>query len=90
METVEVLIKDVNWIGEEVPEDGLQVSAKVRSTRPGKPATLKIGKAGMARIIFDDCESGVAAGQAAVFYDGDRMLGGGWISASVSADPRLA
>lgn len=90
LETLEILIKDVNWVGEDVPEDGLHISAKVRSTRPGKPATLKLGKAGMARIVLDEAEAGVAAGQAAVFYHKDRLLGGGWISAAISTDPRLA
>ncbi|WND02732.1 tRNA 2-thiouridine(34) synthase MnmA [Temperatibacter marinus] len=89
LETSEILIKEMNWLGEDVPEEGLKVSAKVRSTRPGKTATLKLGKMGMARIILDEPEAGVAAGQAAVFYREDRLLGGGWINAAISNDPRL-
>ena len=88
--TSEILIKDMNWIGEDVPGNGMEITAKVRSTRPGKPATLIKGKVGLGRIVLDEEEQGVAAGQAAVFYDGDRMLGGGWISATISTDPRLS
>lgn len=88
--TNEILVKDVSWIGEGVPEGGLPVVAKIRSTRPGVPARLFLGKAGMARLVLDEPEAGVSPGQAAVFYQDDRVLGGGWISAAVSADPRLA
>lgn len=90
LETVEVLANEVNWIGEDVPEDGLDVTVKIRSTRPGVKARLKIGKMGFAKLSLLEAEAGVSPGQAAVFYDGDRMLGGGWINATVSADARLA
>ena len=64
--------------------------AKIRSTRPGVAATIFMEQAGRARLVLTDPESGVSPGQAAVFYDGDRVLGGGWIAGAVSTDPRLA
>jgi tRNA-specific 2-thiouridylase len=82
----EIVLKDVNWIGDPVAReddlDGVQVRVRVRSTRPPAPATLRIG-AGW-RVVLDDAEDGVAPGQAAVFYaaEGDRVLGGGWIAAT--------
>lgn len=88
--TSEIMVKEVSWIGEDIPEDGLQVIAKIRSTRPGVPAKLYAGDGGTARIELLEHESGVSAGQAAVFYHEERVLGGGWISGAVSADPRLA
>jgi len=88
--TREIMVKEVSWIGEDIPEDGLKVVAKIRSTRPGVPAKLYAGEGGTARIVLLEPESGVSAGQAAVFYHDDRVLGGGWISGAVSADPRLA
>jgi tRNA-specific 2-thiouridylase len=36
--------------------------------------------AGGARVVLADPQNGVAPGQACVIYDGDRMLGGGWIA----------
>jgi tRNA-specific 2-thiouridylase len=75
-------LKDVNWIGEAVgSEDALNgraVSVRVRSTRPPVPGKLRIG-AGWT-VELDEAEEGVAPGQAAVFYDGARVLGGGWIA----------
>jgi tRNA-specific 2-thiouridylase len=72
-------LKEVNWIGPDVPQEGLAVTAKVRSTRPPVPARLWLTDEG-ARVAFDEGEEGVAPGQACVFYDGDRVLGGGWIA----------
>lgn len=90
LETRELGVKDLNWIGESVPIEGLPVTAKVRSTRPGVPATLYFdGTGAHARIVLNESEAGVAPGQAAVFYDGDRVLGGGWIEKTVSVDARL-
>lgn len=87
--TREIGVKDVNWIGETVPENGLPVIAKIRSTRPGVPAQIFL-KGNHARVVLNEPEAGVSPGQAAVFYDGDRVLGGGWIESATSADPRLA
>jgi tRNA-specific 2-thiouridylase len=61
------------------------VSVKVRSLAPAVPALIDGGW-----VRFDRPEYGVAPGQAAVFYDGTRLLGGGWIADTVAADPRLA
>ena len=65
-------LSGLNWLGEE-QSDGL--SAKVRSmARPGA------GRASTATSLhFDAPEYGVAPGQAAVIYEGSRVLGGGWI-----------
>ena len=77
----EARIEQRNWIG----EDQRQVSVKVRSLAPAVPARLDGD-----RILFERPEYGVAPGQAAVIYDGDRLLGGGWIAETVAADTRAA
>lgn len=87
--TTAIGVKDVNWIGEPVPHEGLMVIAKIRSTRPGVPARLFM-EGTRVRLVLEEAEAGVSPGQAAVFYDGDRVLGGGWIDRAESADPRLA
>ncbi len=61
------------------PLDG-PLTAKVRSMAKPVPARM----AGD-RLVFDAPEYGVAPGQAAVLYDGDRVLGGGWIAGTEAA-----
>ncbi len=81
LEISRVDIKELNWLGDnEIPVEGQKIKVKVRSTRPAEPATLFKGDAqDEAYFILDNPEYGVSSGQAAVFYDGDRLLGGGWI-----------
>ena len=75
-------LADINWVGEGQREG---LTAKVRSL--AKPAPVRFdGEA----IHFLQPEYGVAPGQAAVLYDGDRVLGGGWIEATVPAAQALA
>ena len=62
-------------------ESGVQVVAKVRSLARPVPVTLDgaLADGGNVTIRFAEPEYGVAPGQAAVLYAGDRVLGGGWI-----------
>jgi len=90
LKTSEIAVKDLSWIGEEIPSGGLEVIAKIRSTRPGVAAKIFAEEEGRVRISLHEAEEGVSPGQAAVFYDGDRVLGGGWIERAISVDPRLA
>jgi tRNA-specific 2-thiouridylase len=85
--TRRLTLSGVNWIGDgrldEVGIDGIEIHARVRSTRPPRPAHLTVAE-GRVTVELDDGENGVAPGQACVFYDGDgagaRVLGGGWIA----------
>jgi tRNA-specific 2-thiouridylase len=71
-------LSGLNWLGED-QRDGL--TAKVRSMARPAPASFD-GES----IRFAAPEYGVAPGQAAVLYDGDRVLGGGWIEETVPAE----
>lgn len=75
-------LSGLNWLGEE-QSDGLTV--KVRSLAKPVPARFD-GET----VQFDAPEYGVAPGQAAVLYSGDRVLGGGWIEETVAAELALA
>jgi len=57
----------------------LDIEAKVRSTRDAIPARLTLHPDGTAQIQFSTPEYGVSPGQACVFYQDNRVLGGGWI-----------
>lgn len=82
-------LREVNWLGDgeisALPGDGIEVFARVRSTRPPTPARLYHGD-GRVHVDLSDAEAGVAPGQACVFYDSDgagaRVLGGGFIERS--------
>ena len=75
----DVYVKELNWLAGPIPDEGLEVTAKVRSTRPPVPAMIKDLGQGRALVSLHTPEEGVAPGQACVLYDGPRVLGGGWI-----------
>ena len=85
--TRRLYLRDVNWIGDgtlaELPATGMEIFARVRSTRPPLPARLGVTSEGVVVDLVGG-EAGVAPGQACVFYDGDgagaRVLGGGFIA----------
>jgi tRNA-uridine 2-sulfurtransferase len=75
----DIYIKETNWLDGAVPDKGIKVTVKVRSTRPPMPATLTPLGPGTALVSLREAEVGVSPGQACVVYDGDKVLGGGWI-----------
>jgi len=82
-----VALREVNWLGAEpLGLSGLQVTAKLRSAHRPADATVVPRDGGRAVLHFEEPQRGVAPGQAAVFYNGTRLLGGGWI---VSAEEAL-
>lgn len=75
-----VRLRDVNWLGERpLSAQGVALSVKIRSAHGPAPATVFAGPDGGAEVVFDTPERAVAPGQACVFYDGTRLLGGGFI-----------
>ncbi len=75
--------RDLHWIG--APPEGVrEVSVRIRSRHPGVAATVRPTAAGRrAEVRFAEPQDGVTPGQAAVFYDGTRVLGGCWIDRSL-------
>ena len=83
LSTRRVPLREINWLGD-APFDSRaewQVSVKIRSTRPPRPAVLRPISATEAEVELLSPEDGVSPGQACVFYADDttRVLGGGWI-----------
>ncbi|MEM6681677.1 MAG: tRNA 2-thiouridine(34) synthase MnmA [Pseudomonadota bacterium] len=78
-------MSECNWLVPARPGDRLRGFAKIRSTTAPEPVTVHIHDSGQADVLFDAPEYGVSPGQACVVYDGDRVLGGGWIKSSKSA-----
>lgn len=80
-----VQLHDVNWLGREgAPERTLAVQVKLRSHQPAVAAEVTSLDGG-AEVVLADPQAAVAPGQACVFYQGERLLGGGWISGAGAA-----
>ena len=80
-----ILLRDVNWLGDidfsAIPPEGMRLAAKIRSTQQPQPAIL-YHEAGDIIVELQNGENGISPGQACVFYNGTRILGGGWIRAT--------
>jgi len=74
-------IERARWIPFDRPGGTLRARVKVRAGQAGSAASLRDLGHGRAEIRFDEPQPAAAPGQAAVAYDGDLVLGGGWISA---------
>jgi tRNA-uridine 2-sulfurtransferase len=79
-----IWLRNVNWLGDDpIPDGGLRVAVRIRSSAPLQPATL-FACANGAKVLLQDGDYGIAAGQACVFYADTtaeaRVFGGGWIS----------
>ena len=89
LDTRRLYLRDVNWLGDgeigDMARNGLDCFAKVRSSRPPKPARLFAGEAGI-YVDLAEGEAGVAPGQACALYSAPgadaRVYGGGFIERS--------
>ena len=82
-------LHSVNWIGDgEGPSsEGTPVRVKLRNTHTPIAATIFADAPGSARVVLGEPEAAVTPGQACVFYDGARVLGGGWIARDKADQP---
>lgn len=73
-----LIADDFNWISREPPEKPIRVWGKTRYSAKEAPAYAEVTPDGV-KITFDEPQRAVTAGQAAVLYDGDTVVGGGTI-----------
>jgi len=69
----------VNWISGVAPEGWRRVTAQIRHRHAAAPARVRAIDTERAEVEFDAPQTAITPGQAVVFYDGDEVLGGGWI-----------
>ena len=74
----------LHWIGP-APQGVSRATVKIRAHHAGIEADIRPLANGEAEVVFDEPQRGVAPGQAAVFYDGSRVLGGCWIAEPLPA-----
>jgi tRNA-uridine 2-sulfurtransferase len=80
LERVTLDAAGVNWIAGSPPLSGTRVTAQIRYRHREAAASLEPGADATVRVTFDEPQYAVAPGQAVVFYDGDSVVGGGWIA----------
>ena len=74
-----LIARDINWLSWPELDGPAAVSVRIRNRHLPAPATLYPISANRAEIRFDEAQRAVTPGQAAVFYSGDLVAGGGWI-----------
>ncbi len=74
------LLEGVSWIAGEPPAAPISATVRVRYRHAGAAAKLEALAGGRARVSFEQPVRAITPGQAAVFDDGDVVLGGGWIA----------
>jgi tRNA-uridine 2-sulfurtransferase len=77
----ECTIQRINWVSMAAPTAAIRAEVQIRYRATAVPATVLPVEDGHARILFDEPQSSITPGQAAVWYDGEVLLGGGIICA---------
>ena len=77
-------VDGVNWVSRPPPQSPIEALVKIRYADAGMPARVIPMGGGVVRVGFSRPVRAVTPGQAAVFYDGDVLLGGGWIGAGAA------
>jgi tRNA-specific 2-thiouridylase len=72
--------RDVNWLSIGAPEAPFRAQVRIRYRHQEAPALLTPLPGGEVEVVFDEPQRAITPGQAAVFYDGELCLGGGWIT----------
>jgi tRNA-uridine 2-sulfurtransferase len=85
-------VERINWISVDKDSDSrsCEATVKIRYNHPGTRATVTPLEPQRARVRLWEPQKAVTPGQAAVFYDGNVVLGGGWICRQVRVGPALA
>ena len=79
LEQTRLTASGVNWISLDAPQSAVRVSAQIRHRhKPAAGSVIALADA-RAELIFDEGQPAITPGQAVVFYEGDTVVGGGWI-----------
>jgi tRNA-specific 2-thiouridylase len=76
----ELTAERLNWVSIAGPTGPIRAQGRIRSRHEAAWATVSPEPDGRARVVFDEPQAAITPGQAVVFYDGELLLGGGWIS----------
>jgi tRNA-specific 2-thiouridylase len=79
LEQTEFTAKGVNWVAFDTPAEPVRAAVKVRYRHEPAMATIRTLEDNRARVVFDEPQRAITPGQATIFYDGEEVVGGGWI-----------
>jgi tRNA-specific 2-thiouridylase len=74
-------VNRVQWVLGQAPGPSARVNVQIRHRHPAAPARVTPADDDRADVVFDTPQAAITPGQAAVFYAGEEVLGGGWIDA---------
>jgi len=83
----ELLAESANWVSIAEPQDAIRVSARIRSSHAGAEALVIPLPDRRFRVTFDAPQRAITPGQAVVLYEGERLLGGGFIAPCLTPSP---
>jgi tRNA-specific 2-thiouridylase len=75
----EFTCKGVNWVAFDEPDEPVRAEVRIRYRHTPEPATIYALPDNRAKIVFDEPTSAITPGQTTVFYNGEEVVGGGWI-----------
>ena len=79
LDSLEFYAKGVNWVAFDMSNEPVRAEVKVRYRHDPAPATIYTLPNERVRVVFDQPQRAVTPGQATIFYNGDEVLGGGWV-----------
>jgi len=79
LDSIEFTAKGVNWVAFDKPSEPVRAEVKVRYRHEPTPATIHPLPDDRVRVVFDELQRAITPGQATIFYNGDEVVGGGWI-----------
>lgn len=75
-----VAAEQVNWVSIEMPQAPMRATVKIRYQHPGAAASVTCTGDNTAEVRFEEPQRALTPGQSVVFYDGERVLGGGLVA----------
>lgn len=88
LESTLLLAERCNWLAIGAPLSPLRIRARIRHRHAEAEAVITPKQEGSYEVVFTNPQRGIAPGQGVAFYDGDLLLGGGWISRQPAAAQR--
>ena len=78
-----LLVEKLSFVAIKALESPLELKVRLRYRHREAPAVVSPERGGLARVVFKEAQRAITPGQSAVFYDGDRVVGGGIIRESI-------